>query len=149
MGFSAKVFGEKRSVKISLIFVAICLVLTVLALVIGINDNIPGFIVLVLGAFSLALAIVQGWRRSKKYGILAIASFAGIFLFGVLHNVFYGMGKSLMDIAVVYYIFAGLAVFSFFMALLVCPVGFLTGFIGFMIFKSSERRERKNQPEQD
>jgi len=145
MEISAKLFGEKRSLKISLLFLALCVLLTVLALVIGIDDNIPGFIVLVLGAFALALAIVQGWRRSKKYEILAIASFAGIFLFVILHNVFEGLAKNFMDIVFVYYIFAGIGVFSFFMALMVFPVGFLTGVIGFAILRTKEYRVRKNQ----
>ncbi|UCE65108.1 MAG: hypothetical protein JSU85_09520 [Candidatus Zixiibacteriota bacterium] len=149
MGIAATVFGEKRSLRVSLIFLALCAIFTVLALVIGIDDNIPGFIILVLGAFSLALAIVHGWRKSKKYGILAIGSFVGIFLFGILHNVFEGLAKNFMDIVFLYYIFAGIGVFSFFMALMVCPVGFLTGIFGFAILRIKEYRERKNQTKQD
>jgi hypothetical protein len=144
MGFSAKVFGEKRNLKRSLIFLALCVIFTGVALVMGINDNIPGFIVLVVGAFSLALAIVHGWRKSKRYLILAISSFVGFFVFAVLVNLMEFLTRIYADMFV-YYIFAGINVVSYFMVLLICPLGFLTGFFGFVIFKSKEYRERKIQ----
>ncbi len=149
MGISTKLFGEKRSLKRSLIFLALCAILWVSAFMIGIADNLPGLLLLYLGAFGLILAFVHGWRKSKKYMILTISSFVGFFVFAILHNVFEGLGKDLMDIVFVYYIFAGLGVFSFFLALLACPVGFLTGIFGFAILKSKEYRERKKQPKQD
>lgn len=149
MGFSVKVFGEERSLKKSLIFLAICAVFTVVALVMGINDNIPGFIVLVLGAFFLALAIVHGWRKSRKFLILAICSFVGIFLFAFLHGVFESLAGKSADIILIYYIFAGIAVFSFFLALMICPLGFLTGIFGFAIFRTKEYKEKRKQTKQD
>jgi CBS domain containing-hemolysin-like protein len=149
MGISAKIFGGKRNLKISLIFLAICVILTVIALIMGINDNIPGFIVLVLGAFSLALAIVHGWRKSRKFVILTISSFIGLFVFAVLHEVFEELAGKSADMVFVYYIFAAIAVFSFFLALMVCPVGFLTGIFGFAILRIKKYRERKKQTKQD
>lgn len=128
---------------------AICAVFTVVALVMGINDNIPGFIVLVLGALFLALAIVRGWRKSRKYAILALSSFVGIFLFAVLHNFFEVMAERLVDQAFVYYVFAGVGVFSFFLALMICPLGFLTGIFGFAIFRTKEYKEKRKQTKQD
>jgi hypothetical protein len=149
MGISTKLFGEKRSLRKSLIFLALCLLLTVLALVIGIDDNIPGFIVLVLGAFALALAIVHGWRKPRKYGILAIASFIGFFVFAVLHNVFEVLGEKFIDMTFVYYLFIGINVSSFFLALLICPVGFIVGFIGFAILSNKEYKKRKSLQKKD
>ncbi|UCC81245.1 MAG: hypothetical protein JSW64_07785 [Candidatus Zixiibacteriota bacterium] len=149
MGITSKLFGEKRDLKISLIFLALCAIFAILALIVGIADNLPGFLLLVLGTFAMALAFVHRWRKSRKFEILTIASFIGFFVFAILHGVFEALGEKFIDTVIIYYLFAGINVSSFFMAILICPVGFIVGFIGFAKLSTKEYERRRSQPKQD
>ena len=65
------------------------------ALLVGISDNPPGLALLYGAAICLILAAVCRWRRPKSFLLLFALSGVGFVVFAVLHNVFYGIGKSI------------------------------------------------------
>jgi len=61
---------------------------------------------------------------------LALVAFAGFFLFGVLHNVFYGMAKLAAEMPVLPRILEVLSVAAFLAAVLLCPALLVLGLGG-------------------
>jgi hypothetical protein len=69
----------------------------------------------------------------KKFLILTGASFVGFFISVVLHNFLYAATEITKEIAVLPYIFEALHILFFFLAVLVCPAGFLVGAVGSIV----------------
>lgn len=112
------------------------------AFVVGIDDNLPGIALLYGGLICLTLAAVCRWRRPKSFFSLFALSLVGFFLFAVLHNLLYAVGKS-TAIAWVQAVMEGLHVAAFMIALLVCPVGVLVGLVGWITTLFLNRRLAK------
>lgn len=91
----------------------------------------PFIIFFFLGLVLLVLTIKSNAEQPlKKYLLLAGFSAVGIFIFVVLHNMFYALGVVAEDIKTLKILAEALHVVFFFLALIVAPVGFLTGIIG-------------------
>ncbi len=127
---SSATSSTRRTKGITLILLALCGLALVSALIIGINDNPPGLLLLFIAASVLILAFVHPWRRAKNFLILLGASVIGFALFVVLHNVFYMLGQMAADVPVVGWLLRGLSVLSFFLAIIGCPAAFLVGLVG-------------------
>ena len=130
----------KKNQKLSLIFLVIGSILLIGALVIGISDNPPGIALLYISVVALILAFVHRWRKVKNFLILAFASIIGLLVFAILHNLFEALGE-MTDIMLLSQLIKFLSVSSFFIALLICPVGLLIGFAGgtVLYFKNKKR----------
>ena len=122
------------------VLVAIGCVALAGALIVGISDNPPGIALLYGGLICLVLAAVCRWRRPKSFLLLFALSALGFVVFAILHNVFYGIGKSI-DVSWVQALMEGLHVGAFLIALLLCPVGLLVGLVGWIATLIRSRRE--------
>ena len=68
-----KLSGNKSNRKATFTFLAISIILLVIALIIGIADNTPGLFLFLIGVVALILVFVNRWRKAKKLLILFVA----------------------------------------------------------------------------
>jgi len=91
--------------------------------------------------FLLGIALLVFTLREKAEGLLRAffllmaASAAGVFVFVLLHNGFYALATVSGDIPVLGTGLEFLHVAFFIIALIVCPLGFLTGAIGSIVLR--------------
>jgi predicted MFS family arabinose efflux permease len=116
--------------KITLILLITGLLFIIAGLIIGIADNPPGIVVMFVGIILLLFAFIHVWRKSKPYLILMLVSFFGGIIFAILHNLFDGLATYWAEVVLIPQILNGLAVGSFIIAVLICPVGIFVGFLG-------------------
>ena len=76
----------------------------------------------------------------KKFLVLAGASAAGFFVSVALHNAFYALGVITKHITVLSRLMEALHVVFFFLAIPVCPLGFLVGAAGSIVLFIKERK---------
>lgn len=123
------------------IVLLICSIVSIAAgLIEGIDDNPPGIILLYIGIISIMIMFVRHWRSAKKYLIFFISSIIGFIVFAILHNVMYGLHKIVGDIIVLKQLLVFLDVFSFLIAVIVCPPGVLAGAVGTMLYLFKGRK---------
>jgi hypothetical protein len=84
---------------------------------------------------------VGGWL--KRFFLLAGASSAGFFLAILLHNAFYALAEASANIPVLGALLEFLHVIFFFIAVPVCPLGFLVGAVGAIVVGAKNRRRRQ------
>jgi hypothetical protein len=116
----AKIFrniGMRRLIILLTLAILGC-VLIAMALILGIDDNLPGILLCYAGITSITFAFIHHWKKSKNYVILLVASIIGFVVFAILHNVFEAIGVEIIG--------AGF----FLIAVFVCPVTFLIGLVG-------------------
>ncbi|MEN8120780.1 MAG: hypothetical protein ABFS35_10555 [Bacteroidota bacterium] len=135
-----KLFGNVKSRKISLIFIATGILLMIVALIFGISDNPPGIILAFISICAITLAFVHHWTKLKKFLVLLIGSVLGFPVFAVLHNLFYGLAIMAKDIIVVKQILEILDVSSFLIAIFLCPVGIIVGAIGSIVLAIKNKK---------
>ncbi len=73
--------------------------------------------------------------RLKAFFLLTAASAAGVFVFVLLHNGFYALGTVGGHIPVLGPVLEFLHAAFFIVAIIVCPLGFLTGVIGSIVLR--------------
>jgi len=73
---------------VTLILLAICGLLVIAAVVVGIDDNPPGILLAFLAAIAFVLAFVHPWRAARKFMFLLLASILGFVLF-VIQNIIF------------------------------------------------------------
>lgn len=73
-------------------------------------------------------------KKIKKYLLLTGISSAGFLISVILHNLIYGLSVISSHITVLHYLMEALHIAFFIIAIFVCPIGFLVGVIGGMIF---------------
>jgi hypothetical protein len=133
----------KRNRKITLTLLAACVLSVSAALLVGIDDNPPGILLLYVASFALVLAMVHHWRSMKRFLLLAGMAAIGFIVFAVLHNVMHGVAKMATDVFLVESLLEGIGVLSFFLALFLCPPAVLTG-LGGALFWSVRNRTRND-----
>jgi riboflavin transporter FmnP len=69
----------------TIILLAICGLLAITAVAVGIDDNPPGILLAFLAASAFVLAFVHPWRTAKKFLYLLLASLLGFILFTILN----------------------------------------------------------------
>jgi uncharacterized membrane protein (UPF0136 family) len=71
--------------KITLILLAICGLLAIAAVFVGIDDNLPGILLAFLAATAFVLVFVHPWRTTRKFMFLLLVSVLGFVLFVILN----------------------------------------------------------------
>jgi hypothetical protein len=99
------------------------IVLIIASLLMGINDNLPGFVMLFGGIVFLFFTIVHPWRRSIEYGILGMVCVGIILLIILGIGIFTAIDKT-------EYISEGIVMGLFF---LICLPGIVVSIIGAII----------------
>ena len=134
--------GE-RSRRITSILVVLAVILIIGAVVIGINDNLPGIVLCYIAAILIFVAFTHTWQR-RRFLILTAASFAGFFIFVLLHNAFYALGVVTGDIPGVSHFLEFSHVAFFCLAVFICPPGFAVGAVGSIIFAVRKLRGKQS-----
>ena len=102
---------------------------------------ISGVILILLGSMLIGLTLVQKVEgKLKKLLILTGASAAGLFVFALLHNIFYALGQVTSHITILSYLMKAFEVIFFFTAVFASPIGFLIGVIGTIIMFNKKRK---------
>ena len=78
-------FSPSHNRKMTLILLAMCGLLVIAAVVVGIDENLPGILLAFLAATAFVLAFVHPWRTARKFMFLFLASILGIVLFIILN----------------------------------------------------------------
>jgi uncharacterized membrane protein (UPF0136 family) len=73
--------------KTTLILLAICGLLAIAAVLVGIDDNPPGVLLAFLAATAFVIAFVHPWRTARKFMFLLLASVLGFVLYIILNIV--------------------------------------------------------------
>ncbi len=68
----------------TIILLAICVLSTVTADLVGIDDNLPGILLAFLAGITFILAFVHPWRSPRKFLFLLLAAVLGLILFVAL-----------------------------------------------------------------
>ena len=105
-------------------------------LLVGIEDNPLGLLLVYVAVTSYILVFADRWREPRRFFLLLGLSFLGFVVFGVLHNVFHAIGKS-SSVSWVTSLMEVLHVGSFLVAVLICPAGILVGLIGYFMARKS------------
>jgi len=88
-----------------------------------------------LGVILILLTIkTQVKGKLKKFLLLTGFSSSGFFISVLLHNFLYGLGKITEHIVLLSYLLEALQVIFFIMAIFICPIGFLAGIVGSLLF---------------
>lgn len=124
----------QQNKKLSLIFLSVFVIFTILASIIGISDNPPGIILLYIGTASLILSFTHHWRSSRKYLIFLGVTIATFVISAILHNVLDGVADQYISIALIKSIVGGLGVVFFLLAVIICPPALVISIIGAVRF---------------
>jgi hypothetical protein len=104
--------------------------LTVMAAVVGVADNPPGIALLYAGGVTLILAGTHRWRSPKRFGTLLVVSAVGFVLNVLVHNFSEVGAEMIAHLPVLASMLMGISIVTFFLAVIVCPVGGLVGAVG-------------------
>lgn len=103
---------------------------------------IPMAVFFLLGLVLLILSLREKVEKKlKNFLILTGASAVWLFVFGILHNLFYALGTITKKIFVLSYLIEGLHITFFLIAVLVCPIGFLIGAIGSIVILTKKKNK--------
>jgi len=78
-------FSPPQNRKKTLILLAMCGLLAIAAVVVGIDDNLPGILLAFLAATAFVLAFAHPWRTARKFMFLLLASILSFVLFIILN----------------------------------------------------------------
>lgn len=104
-----------------------------------VREFFAGFLLFLLPSiiFSLVgVALIVSTVKEKVKGLLKIfllltgSSAIGFFVAILLHNLFYALGIIISHVPALYYLMQAVHVTFFFIATLVCPIGFIIGAVG-------------------
>jgi nitroreductase len=115
------------------ILFAVCLLTGVTAFLIGISDNIPGIILLVVSISSAFGVWVWNWHYPRKFWILLGAALLSFPVGVVLHNLFYALGTLASEYKILASALGFLEVMFFVIAVLFAGPAALTALIGGII----------------
>ena len=105
---------------------------------------ILGLIFLILGIALIYLTKKQKIKGKQKiFLILTGVSALCPFIFSILHNFFYALAIITSHITLLNYLMEILHIASFFIALLISPIGFLVGVVGTITLKIKKKERLK------
>jgi len=131
----------------TLILLAICALLAIAAVVIGIDDNPPGILLAFLADITFVLAFAHPWRTARQFRLLLFASLIGFVLFAILNNIFAVVAHSPATTGALQYLMQVLAVAAFILASMISPAAFMVSLVGLVaVFIRNRRRSASTPP---
>ena len=112
--------------KSTYVYLAVSIILIVVALIVGIDDNPLGIIVFFLGSIVLVVAFTHNWKKAGSYLLLGVFSMVGFAVSVLLHNVFEAIGGEGTILGLVGAMF-------FLIALFICPACLVVGIVGSIV----------------
>jgi len=88
----------------------------ILAFVVGVDEDLPGLLLLGAASTALVLAFAHAWRETKKFVTLLFVSVGGMFALGFLAHVLDALAKLSADVVALSRVLDLLAVLFFYVA---------------------------------
>ena len=135
-------FSTPRNRITTFILLAICGLLAIAAVVVGIDDNPPGILLAFLAATAFVLAFAHSWRTARKFMFLLLASVLGFVLFIILNIILDTVAQNpatsgaLQDL-----IQSPFANTLSLISVMVCPAAFIVGAVGSVAMFIRNRRQ--------
>ena len=137
-------FSTPRNRITTFILLAICGLLAIAAVAVGIEDNLPGILLAFLAATAFVLAFAHTWRTARKFMFLLLASVLGLVLFVILNIILDTVAQNpatsgaLQDL-----IQSPFANTLSLIIVMVCPAAFIVGAVGSVAMLIRNRRQAK------
>ena len=137
-------FSTPRNRITTFILLAICGLLAIAAVAVGIEDNLPGILLAFLAATTFVLAFAHTWRTARKFMFLLLASVLGLVLFVILNIILDTVAQNpatsgaLQDL-----IQSPFANTLSLIIVMVCPAAFIVGAVGSVAMLIRNRRQAK------
>jgi len=113
------------------ILLAICGLLAITAVAVGINDNLPGILLAFLAATAFVLAFVHPWRTVRKFIFLLLASILGFVLFIILNIVLDTIAQNPTTMGALQELLQSPATDAFSIIIaMICSAAFIIGAVG-------------------
>ena len=135
-------FSTPRNRITTFILLAICGLLAIAAVAVGIEDNLPGILLAFLAATTFVLAFAHTWRTARKFMFLLLASVLGLVLFVILNIILDTVAQNpatsgaLQDL-----IQSPFANTLSLIIVMVCPAAFIVGAVGSVAMFIRNRRQ--------
>ena len=141
-------FSTPHDRKITLIFLAMCGLLAIAAVIVGIDDNLPGILLAFLAATAFVLAFVHPWRTARKFMFLLLASVLGFALFIILNIILDTVAQDPATSGALQDLIQSPAIEAFsIIVAMICPAAFILGAVGSVaMFIRSRRRSTSDPP---
>ena len=124
-------FSTPHNRKMTLILLAICGLLVIAAVVVGIDDNLPGILLAFLAATAFVLAFVHPWRTARKFMFLLLASILGFVLFIILNIVLDTIAQNPATTSALQNLLQSPAINAFSITIaMICSAAFIVGAVG-------------------
>ena len=124
-------FSTPYNRKMTLILLAICGLLAIAAVVVGIDDNLPGILLAFLAATAFVLAFVHPWRTARKFIYLLLASILGFVLFIILNIVLDTIAQNPATTSALQNLLQSPALNAFSITIaMICSAAFIVGAVG-------------------
>jgi hypothetical protein len=95
---------------------------------------VPFIIFAVLGAILFRLTLITKLQKKQKmFFLICSISATGVFISIFLHNFFYAISTILENIAFLALTATALEILFFFVAIIICPIAFIIGYIGSIV----------------
>ena len=135
-------FSTPRNRITTFILLAICGLLAIAAVAVGIEDNLPGILLAFLAATTFVLAFAHTWRTARKFMFLLLASVLGLVLFVILNIILDTVAQNpatsgaLQDL-----IQSPFANTLSLISVMVCPAALIVGAVGSVAMFIRNRRQ--------
>jgi hypothetical protein len=117
--------------RMMLILLAICGLLAIAAVFMGIDDNLPGVFLAFLAATAFVVAFVHPWRTTKEFMFLLLASILGVVLFIILNIVLDTIAQNRATTSALQNLLQSPAINAFGIAIaMICSAAFIVGAVG-------------------
>jgi hypothetical protein len=139
-------FSTPHNRKMTFIFLGICGLLAIAAIIAGIDDNLPGILLAFLAATAFVLAFVHPWRTPRKFLFLLLASVLGFVLFAILNIFFDSVTQNPATSGALQTLIQSPAIDALNIIIaIICPAAFIVGAVGSVAMFI--RRRRKPTPD--
>ena len=124
------------------ILLAICGLLAIAAVAVGIDDNLPGILLAFLAATAFVLAFVHPWRTAKKFLFLILASVLGCVLYIILNIILDSLSQNPATSGTLQDLIQSPVVNALSLIIaMVCPAAFIVGAVGSVAMFIRSRRQ--------
>ena len=126
----------------ALILLAICGLLAIAAVVVGIDDNLPGILLAFLAATAFVLAFAHTWRTARKFMFLLLASVLGLVLFVILNIILDTVAQNPATSGALQDLIQSPAINALnLIVAMICPAAFIVGAVGSVAMFIRNRRQ--------
>jgi len=135
-------FSTPRNRITTFILLAICGLLAIAAVAVGIEDNLPGILLAFLAAITFVLAFAHSWRTARKFMFLLLASVLGFVLFIILNIILDSVAQNPATSGALQDLIQSPAINALnLIVAMICPAAFIVGAVGSVAMFIRNRRQ--------